>query len=333
MATGDDALAEGMELVDGASLANTLDTEDNKSRDYIAQFFRAAKAYVDQKVGAISLTWGAITGKPSRFATTWSLVDDKPSLVSLGYFNDRLAPGANQPIYVQGNVVSSSYVAMYRNGDGRVGISPSALRFKKFITDHPYTLDDACAVRPVNYHLKAEVYGNADAPAEIGVIAEDLIEAGLGEFVAYDDAGEPLSVHYERLALVALGALREVSHRLARMERPKRISGTIRWMDAHTWAVVDDAAHRATGIARVELRADRVRVHYAFTAETIGDVQVTPDEGFSSAGIRPSASVGLSYADVFFHRDGSAEPINPALLSKANANVWISGEFDRWSES
>lgn len=333
MATGDAALAAGMELVDGNSPASTLDTEDNKSRDYIAQFFASAKAYVDSKVAAISLTWSSITGKPSRFATTWSLIDDKPSLVSLPYLDDRIAPGATVPIYVQGSAVTSNYVAMYRNGDGRVGISPSALRFKKFITDHPYTLAEACAIRPVNYHLKAEVYGSADAPEEIGVIAEELIEAGLGEFVAYDNDGAPLSVHYERLALVALGALREVSQRLTALERPKRLSGTIRWMDAHTWAVVDNPAHRATGIARVELRADCVRIHYTFTANSIGDVQVSPDEGFSAAGIRPSVSVGLTYADMFFHRDGSTDPINPALLSKVNANVWIGGEFDRGSES
>lgn len=39
MATGDDALAAGMALVNGAALANTLDDEDNKTRDYIARFF------------------------------------------------------------------------------------------------------------------------------------------------------------------------------------------------------------------------------------------------------------------------------------------------------
>ena len=36
MATGDAAAAAGMDLVAGSSAANTLDTEDNKTRDYIA---------------------------------------------------------------------------------------------------------------------------------------------------------------------------------------------------------------------------------------------------------------------------------------------------------
>lgn len=37
MAIGDDAIAAGMDLVPGSAPANTLDTEDNKTRDYIAQ--------------------------------------------------------------------------------------------------------------------------------------------------------------------------------------------------------------------------------------------------------------------------------------------------------
>lgn len=37
MAIGDDALAAGMQLVPGTALANTIDTEINRSRDYIAQ--------------------------------------------------------------------------------------------------------------------------------------------------------------------------------------------------------------------------------------------------------------------------------------------------------
>lgn len=38
MATGDDAVAAGMALVVGTSMANTLDTEDNLTRDYVARY-------------------------------------------------------------------------------------------------------------------------------------------------------------------------------------------------------------------------------------------------------------------------------------------------------
>lgn len=38
MAVGDDAVAAGMALVAGTSMANTLDTEDNLTRDYVARY-------------------------------------------------------------------------------------------------------------------------------------------------------------------------------------------------------------------------------------------------------------------------------------------------------
>lgn len=249
MAIGDAAAAAGMNIVDGATTeARNIDTEINRTRDYIADgagatsgnvYSKAVKRdangrirfstgvdadqgatkwYVDttlaDAIDGIDVTWEALTGKPSSFPSSWSQVADKPTLVSLGYFNDRLAPGASSPIYVRGDVVTNSYVAMYRNGDGRVGISPSARRFKKNIVSRPYTLDDALAIDVVNYQLRADVYGSTDAPVEVGVIAEQLIDAGLGEFVVYDEDGDPLSVHYERIALVALGALRDVSDAL-----------------------------------------------------------------------------------------------------------------------
>ena len=47
MATGDDALAAGMVLVQGTSLANTLDTEDNLTRDYVAQYAKRAGPLID----------------------------------------------------------------------------------------------------------------------------------------------------------------------------------------------------------------------------------------------------------------------------------------------
>lgn len=37
MAIGDDAVLAGMDIVTGSELANTIDTEINKTRDYIAQ--------------------------------------------------------------------------------------------------------------------------------------------------------------------------------------------------------------------------------------------------------------------------------------------------------
>jgi cystathionine beta-lyase family protein involved in aluminum resistance len=57
MAVGDDALAAGMDLVAGSDLANTIDTEINKTRDYIAQLETTLMAVINaltaQDIGAI----------------------------------------------------------------------------------------------------------------------------------------------------------------------------------------------------------------------------------------------------------------------------------------
>lgn len=113
---------------------------------------------------------------------------------------------------------------------------------------------------------------------------------------------------------------------MTRTRESRFISGTMRWVSPTEWATICDDGHEPTGIARVERRADRVRVHYDFTASKVGSLQVTPDEQFASASVRVGASVGLSYADVFFYMSGTA-PVDPALLTKKSANVWLTGHF------
>jgi hypothetical protein len=57
MAIGDDAVLAGMDIVTGSELANTIDTEINKTRDYIAQLETTLTALINaltaQDVGAI----------------------------------------------------------------------------------------------------------------------------------------------------------------------------------------------------------------------------------------------------------------------------------------
>lgn len=123
-----------------------------------------------------------------------------------------LAPGSRS------FTVSSDYASAYLDGSGWLGISPSAERFKQDITPQPYTLEQLQLIQVVAFRLKTAVESNPDASGEVGVIAEQLIDAGLGEFVIFNAAGETQSVAYERLVLVAIGALQDVAGRLAAIE-------------------------------------------------------------------------------------------------------------------
>ena len=104
------------------------------------------------------------------------------------------------------------------------------------------------------------------------------------------------------------------------------LSGSIR-LYSGSWATISDAGHTPTGFGQIETLADRVRVHYDFPVTSVSSVQVTPDEAFTAAGVRLGASVGLNHVDILFYMGTSQTPVNPALLTRAGANVWITGFF------
>lgn len=119
-------------------------------------------------------------------------------------------------LYAYNNPVVTSYLAAYINNDGRFGATPSALRFKQDVSPRVYTLEDVMLFQIVNYRLIESVKLNGELAAhEVGVIGDWLLEAGFPEFVVTNPStGEVITVHYERLALVAIGALQEVKGRL-----------------------------------------------------------------------------------------------------------------------
>lgn len=107
----------------------------------------------------------------------------------------------------------------------------------------------------------------------------------------------------------------------------EEVGGSIRWASKTKWGFIDDATHQPYGVSRVEVRKDRVRIHFDFKATQVRDFDISVDESFASVNVRAGSSVGLSYADVFFYMGSKSKPVNPALLSKAGANVWFSGSF------
>lgn len=138
---------------------------------------------------------------------------------------DNVQLGGNGTLYstyAYSNPVVTAYLAAYINGpDGRLGATPSALRFKQDIVPRVYTVAEAVKLSAlvVNYRLKeaVQMYGQ-QAPTEVGMIAESLIAAGFPEFVAFDAQGNTLSIHYERICLVVIGAFSELASRVAVLE-------------------------------------------------------------------------------------------------------------------
>lgn len=115
--------------------------------------------------------------------------------------------------------VVSSYVAAYINVDGRIGATPSARRFKRDIRPAGYSMEQIEKIQLVSYRLREAVKEiGPDAAWEVGVIAEQLLDAGLPEFVICDEKGEPFSVAYDRLALLGLAGVQSLGERVSRIE-------------------------------------------------------------------------------------------------------------------
>jgi len=226
MATGDDASAAGMDLAPGSTPANTIHTEINKTRDYIAGFFTAAKAYADGLFGSISLSWASITGKPAFIAAGASAAAARAAVAAAdsgtvsaqgGYINN-IANGLLNAAPWDRNITWTRRAAWLGN-DGTVTIGHTASRraMKQNITPAALARDALTAIPVVQYRYRAEVakerlIDGYRAAVEIGTLADDLHALGLWQFVVYEGRGEdakPVSVHYELLGLagIALGQI------------------------------------------------------------------------------------------------------------------------------
>ncbi len=97
---------------------------------------------------------------------------------------------------------------------GRYGYAPSTLAEKRNVRPVPFTAAEILAVAPrlFWYRGQLDIRDNPENPAydpehqvpdEIGLIAEELIAAGLEMFVVVDDDGTPRGVHYELFGAVA----------------------------------------------------------------------------------------------------------------------------------
>ena len=88
--------------------------------------------------------------------------------------------------------------------DGQFYRSTSSARYKNSIEDAPYGLSDVMALRPVTYK------GNNDGDTVYGgLVAEEVHDAGLSEFVQYDEEGRPDALAYGNMVSLCIKAIQE----------------------------------------------------------------------------------------------------------------------------
>ena len=97
------------------------------------------------------------------------------------------------------------------NSDGNLYRSTSSQKYKRNITDYTRGLADVLKLRPVFYKGKSENDGENQFA---GLIAEDVAEAGLDEFVVKDADGTPDALAYSNMVALTVKAIQELNANL-----------------------------------------------------------------------------------------------------------------------
>lgn len=246
---GDDALAAGLDVMDGTEKWFHGWKAINKTRDMIANLAAGIRSIATGGTGASTAAGARVN------LGVQATVDDVAAAVAT-IAADKLvrANGAGQiavpdPAYTTsptprsyvdtatGGKVSKSGDTMtgaLRNTwaransvgswinlgvapDGTIGNTSSSRRFKKNIRDWTPDRQALLAIRLVQFKYRAAVYASDDT-TQHGVIAEELHDLGLTWLVAYDENGDPYTVHYDRIALGLLSLVQDHEARLTALE-------------------------------------------------------------------------------------------------------------------
>jgi hypothetical protein len=115
-------------------------------------------------------------------------------------------------VYTNNNPSVSANV--FVSSTGLLQRATSSLRYKDNVEPLQYGLAEVKQLRPVSYTAK----GSENQMRGAGLIAEDLHDQGLTEFVDYNEAGEPDAIHYGHLVALAFKAIQELEAKVASLE-------------------------------------------------------------------------------------------------------------------
>ena len=111
-----------------------------------------------------------------------------------------------QPIY---DKTTSNGANVNVHSDGALRRSTSSLRYKNTINDATHGLTELLALRPVTYKSNSDgdtIFG--------GLIAEEVHDAGLTEFVQYNTNDEPDALAYGNMVSLCIKAIQELKTEL-----------------------------------------------------------------------------------------------------------------------
>lgn len=119
--------------------------------------------------------------------------------------------------------------AVWALSDGTMGTSQSSRKVKQDFMEPDITLEQMRSVDWTLYRFIDDVNRNGDsATIHVGMIAEELDDNGLGQFVEYNDDCEPVGINYPMLGVWAIHEAHLAHDRIDRLEeRLKALEGKI----------------------------------------------------------------------------------------------------------
>jgi hypothetical protein len=112
-----------------------------------------------------------------------------------------------------------TWQSVVTNATGYLGFASSTKRVKQDIKKADITAAQGLALVATSFRYKKDVEDlGEDAQPTIGLIAEDLHDAGLTQFVIYDAKGKPQGIHYERAWIALIPVIQDIDTRLKKLE-------------------------------------------------------------------------------------------------------------------
>jgi Chaperone of endosialidase len=118
-------------------------------------------------------------------------------------------------IYSVYSQTSASAANVIVGSDGNLFRSTSSLKYKKDVVDYTKGLAEVMKLRPVNYQGKNEIDGNKRFA---GLIAEEVHDLGLTEFVQYAEDGSPDALAYQNMVALLTKAIQELNQKIQALE-------------------------------------------------------------------------------------------------------------------
>lgn len=150
-------------------------------------------------------------GTEAGSASVWNVVFNSDEDIFLTAADQIQLDSATDSVFVSSATTSNSPNVELADGFAVLRRSTSSRRYKTDL-DHytsPRTILD---LKPRTYRDKAEAEADPDtARSHVGLVAEEVHDLGLHEYVTYDSDGNPDAVRYDRLAVGLLGIVQDLA--------------------------------------------------------------------------------------------------------------------------